>query len=387
MSKFQIIEINSLKEIDKIKNDWYDLLNTLPTNNIYTDPDFFYRLFNSRAKNAIPHIVLFKKNDKVKAILIGWKTNIRIPIWLGYIKFDSSELKALEIEIDGLLTDGDEESKVSVVNYLNSLLKKQDIELLIANHFSSQNIFYDVLTNGLENRKAIYRPGLEWTSIIRDSETGEAANFHNAWTGQTFRRKDRKILKYFDQKLEVKLFQIPDDVKIFIEHAEKISKKSYHVALGVGIQNNDYWNKLFLAMAEGGYFRGYLLMSGEIPIAYYQGAEYKDVFYAFTTAYDSDYSKLSPGSYLLRRVIDLSVKSKLNIFHFGYGDAEHKQLYGNISVDESSFKIYGSSFSAKFVRFLDSSTLFINETILGFLKRRGWLNKIKKIWRSKLAKK
>ena len=385
---FEIIKVNSLTEISSILGDWEKLLKDNNSKNPYIDPKFYKNLFNSRAGKAEPQIILFRKNNAPISLIVGWLKKVRIPLKLGYLKYSSPFLQSFEIEIGGVITDNNVESSKVTVNYLKDLLIDKNIELIQANHFSDHNIIFSDLKDGLgTNKKVIYQSGLEWIAVIRNSETGEKVDLHSVETTKRLAKQDRKILKYFDQELEIKVYKSLNEINLFIKEAEKISKKSYHHAFGVGIEDNEYWKEMFSAMAEHGYFRGYLLYAKGIPIAYYQGIIYKDIYFGFYKSYDLDYRKLSPGTYLFRKVVESLIQENVNIYHFGYGDAEFKSFNGTEAIEEGSFRFYGFTLSARTSKFLELITSIVHDNLMGVIKRAGLLDKMKKYWRSKLVKK
>ncbi|PID61581.1 MAG: hypothetical protein CR986_02695 [Ignavibacteriae bacterium] len=382
----EITLIESLKNIDLIEKSWVKLLNVTNTKTVYLEPDFYRRLFTTRAGNAKPYIVFFEEDNKPVGIIIGWTLSDKLQSKIGYAKFKTLKLRILNIEIGGFVVLEHEKYQKYLIGYLEKLLSEKKFDLIRANHFSSQNYLYKHFLINSSSNSVLTTKSVEWFAEIRDKETGLAKDYNSSVTRQTFRRKDRKLVNSFD-KVEIKEYKNKNEVNEFIEKAEEISKKNYHYLLGIGIINNEFWKNSLTAMAEGNYLRAYILFADNIPLAYYQGVVFKDIFYDFVTSYNSDYSKLSPGSYLLRRVKEICVENKINIFHFGYGDAEHKKVYGNNYFDEASLNIYGSTFKAKISKCITRSSIGINNFLIKLLKKTGYLKKIKNLWRFFFTKK
>jgi len=344
-------------------------------------------LFESRYPKSNPYIVLFKSNNKPIALIIGATYKSSVPIKVGYVSANTPVLNNLDIEIDGLIADGQKESDDVIVEFLKALLQQKKIDKLEIIHLSETHRLWDQVKSGLGvNNKAIYKLGVEWIGQIRDTKTGEIYNKNSSKTRATFRRKDKKLLKHFNDQLEVVALKTTNDVEHFIKMADSIGKKSYQYAINVGVQDNDFWRSTLKAMANNNLFRGYLLMSSSIPIAYIQGPVFKDVFHLFATSFDPEYRNLSPGGFLLRKTIELLVKEKVNSIHFGYGDTAYKRLFGTTSKSEASFRIYGFTIKARVSKVLDQSAVAMHETINGILEKTGLLDKVKKMWRSKLSK-
>jgi len=382
---FNIIQINKLEEINKIKSDWLSLIEKSGERNMYVDPDFFKHLFHSRAGEAVPNIILFKQNELPVAIVIGWTKKIKIPLRLGYFKLHTPFLSCFEIEIGGLLTNGEENSKSVIDSYLSSLLKRKETELLLVDHLYSSNKLWEEIINGLSiKRNPVFKLGITWYAKIKDNETGEKIKLFSSKTASKFRRKARRLKEYFNQELDIVTLDKPGQIDRFLINADMIGKKSYQYALDVGVKNNDFWKEMLSAFARLGYFKGYLLMNNEKPIAYILGVQYKNIFYQYATAYNDEYKRYSLGEYLRLKVLEQLDNQEIYYVDYGYGDAAYKRMFGTDSLKEATFRIYGFSFNARLSKFLDKLTTALSENILSILEKAGIVDKIKKLWRRRL---
>ncbi len=385
---FEIIKAESFEAIDSLRADWEALLNKFHLSNVYINPDFYIRLFNSRAQGATPNIVLFKKDNEPKAILVGWKLETKVSCKIGYIKTETPKLKSFEVEIGGLIASETEDSEKILEKYLCNLINKKEVEMISIDHLASTNPCWQTIKGRSKiNKKAVYRDSVKWKARIHDSNTGETLSLFSKKTEQTFRKKERKLQKFFNNNLELKTITSPNDISSFIESASIIDKNSYHKAMGISVEEDEHFNNMFFSMADGGYFRGYILMANSKPIAYYYGVLYEGMFYAFGTSYNSEFSKLSPGIFLLRRIIETLIDEEVDVIHFGYGDSPYKRMFGTESIEEATFRIYGSGLKALYSKFLDKTTLTTTHKLSEFLDKLHVLNKIKKTWRNKMLQK
>ncbi len=387
LEKYSIDKITSLDEIETIRDEWKNLIDKIQETNIYIDHDYFIQQFDSRAKGAKPHILLFSKDGKSKAILIGWTKKQKIPCWVGYYKIETPLLNSLEIEIGGLITDGTKEAEEILKKYLKSVLLTKKVELLLIDHISETNPLWESLITGTAlNVKPIYKESTAWVSKIYDKETDAPNELHSSKTKAKFRRKARRLFEQFDNQLQIKKLTSQDDMEFFIKNADIIGQKSYQYAIDVGVKDNAYWRKMLNSLVEGNFFRGYLLMNNDKPIAYSQGAIYKDYYYQFATAYDLEYRKFSPGEYLRLEFTKDLIEEKIGFIDYGYGDAEYKKMFGTHSTKEATFRIYGKGLKPKIAKILDKGTTTVTEKLKSKLEKAGLFNKIKKMWRSKLSK-
>ncbi|MEE9431249.1 MAG: GNAT family N-acetyltransferase, partial [Melioribacteraceae bacterium] len=289
--------------------------------------------------------------------------------------------------IDCLITDREKESKTILLEYLRDIISNNEIELLCANHFSERNVFFDDLQNGLNLRCAsIYQQGIMWVSNIRDKKTGEKRKLNSARTEAKLRSRDRKIQKHFNDELEVKEIKSLDEIKYFIDKASAVAKESYHNGLQVGIEQNDYWEKMLNSFVSNKFLQAFLLLNNGTPLAYAQGVVFKDSYYGFSTSHISKYNKLSLGIFLHRKVNEILISQKINYVHFGYGDAAYKKMFATHSHEEGIFRIYSCTTKARFISDIDFISNYTNRKINSVLLKTGFLDKAKKMWRTHLEK-
>lgn len=388
-SDITIQEINSLDQIVQVNNSWDFLHNTFDNKNIYSDREFFISMFNFRApESAKPNIILFKKNGNPIAIIIGWETaNYIVTSWIGYIKLRSPHLKCFEIEINGLITDGTSESEKIIYEYLKSLIKKKKVDLFAFDHLTARNPLWEGLLNGEGvQKKSVYKNSVEWVTTLRDSKTGDKIRVHSQKTSSKLKRKARKFERAYNNELQIKFFNKTEEVDFFIKKAETISKNSYQYSINVGIADNKYWNSMLRAMTDGKYFRGYMLMNNEKPIAYIFGVKYSNILYLIGTSYDHSFSQYSPGEYLRHQLIEKFMVQGIDIIDYGFGDAVYKQRCGTEYIEEASIRIYGNSIKALYSSLIDRFTTKVISKLLEILKNFGLLDKIKLLWRQRLLK-
>jgi hypothetical protein len=386
--KFQEYNLSILTSFDDLhlmKSQWINLLEINNSQNIYIDPQFFIEQFETFSVNYTPHIIVFSKYDKVVGFIFGKEVKKKLKVNIGYLKFNTPQIKTLEIEKNGILTYGDEDVILTIQSYFNYLLKLKEYGLIEFNHFSENSIFWEILNEKKINGKQIKQNGAEYIAKIRNSETGEVLTYHNAKTLRRFKKYDKNLNEYFKNKVIIKVYDSLDNLDEFLINSERITKKSYHYKMGIGILNNKIWKNTLSIFTKIKYFKGFILYGDSKPIANNYGLVYKNYYYAFTMSYDSDYRKIMPGFFLLRRVFENLISSNLDYFHFGYGEAEYKKKYANISYNEATFRIFGNTLMANLVFFINWICNIFNTNFINILNHFGLLNKIKKLWRTKLT--
>lgn len=387
-NEFEIKVIQSLIDCRKIIDDWNNLLTRTTSTNIYSDPDFFISMFNFRSDNSEPHIVLFYLENKLKGMIIGWKNKTKKKYNIGYLKFKSPFLDQLNIEIGGIIVDGDKTTNIEILKYLSYQISSKEIDLLQISHIQfSHPTYHSLINSKISGVEPIYTKSVNWVAKIRNDKTGEKIEYNSPKTLSGIRRRERKLLKYFNNDLNILDFSNLNESEFFISAADKISRQSYQYAINVGIKNTKVWHNIVTILAQKKFLAAYLLIHKEQPISYIFGFKFKDIFYLYATSYDNNYNKYSPGEYLRNKVIDILIGEGINFIDFGFGDADYKRLYGTEGKEEATLNFYGFSIRAKLAKSFDIISLKINSVILQFLNRLGILNLIKKKFRNLMSKK
>jgi CelD/BcsL family acetyltransferase involved in cellulose biosynthesis len=94
--------------------------------------------------------------------------------------------------------------------------------------------------------------------------------------------------------------------------------------------------------AESGILRCHVLLAGEQPCAFSRGFIKGDMYYYDTPGFDPGFSKASPGTVLLLRVIeDLIVNTECRVLDFGIGggNSGYKKILGNRCYEAVSLEV------------------------------------------------
>lgn len=383
--KYSLSILSSFDDLYLIKSEWINLIEINNSQNIYIDPQFFIEQFETLSASYTPHIIVFSQYDKVVGFVFGKEIKKKLQVNIGYLKFNTPQIKTLEIEKNGILTNGDEDVILAIQNYFKYVLDLKVYGLIEFNHFSENGIFWEFLNERKIKAKQIKQNGAEYIAKIRNSKTGEVFTYHNAKTLRRFKKNDKTLNDYFKNKVNIKVYDSLDNLDEFLINSERITKKSYHYKMGIGILNNKFWKNTLSTFIKIKYFKGFILYGDSKPIANNSGLVYKNYYYAFTMSFDLDYRKIMPGFFLLRRVFENLISSNLDYFHFGYGEAEYKKKYANINYNEATFRIFGNTLKSNLVFFINWLCNFFNNSFINILNHFGLLNKIKKLWRKKLT--
>ncbi|MDJ0737681.1 MAG: GNAT family N-acetyltransferase [Nostocaceae cyanobacterium] len=344
----EIIIIETIDELDRIKPLWNKLKNRHQPENIFVDIDFYRGMFKFEQNNedskyihSSPYVVIFYQANEPVAGIIGRRYRCRLKFQVGYVPITMPPVRCLDVEIGGLMAN-DSNAVNLVRDHLASLVRNRSIDLLNLEYLPQHNDFWQLLLEDAQlGVQSVRTNRVEWIASIADQNSGERlVKNHKSRTAQRIRTAERKLYKEFDNRVEVSCFSHAHEVKDFLLQADAIAKESYQHAINVGVENNAAWRSELELLAQAGCFRGYILYGEDKPICYVVGPAYNGLFLLYATAFNPQFGNLSPGGFLLRKVMDMLFAEGIHTFHFGYGDADYKRRFGTDCFEGAALHFY-----------------------------------------------
>jgi len=158
----------------------------------------------------------------------------------------------------------------------------------------------------------------------------------SAKTRSTWARKARK-LEGERGSLSLRVYTQADQVIDLLTTVEPVSKLTYHYhLLGRDLSpGNIRLAENLQRWARRGWLRSYVLFTGERAVAYAIGSLSRRRYSYDLPGFDPALSSTSPGILLLLRMIDDLIESNAaDVFDFGGGHADYKELLANRSFPE-----------------------------------------------------
>ncbi|WOX06604.1 GNAT family N-acetyltransferase [Microbulbifer pacificus] len=338
--------------------------------------NFFLPFIAEMPGEKTPYVALWNKDGVPDGMLLGRLAFTRPVARIGNWQVPMPLLRTLNITEGGLeaLTT---ETALQQKKYLQELLASGNFDCISIFRLAPDSEVGRVFENGF------LKPGdgfpvkiARWFTELLDSH-GRPIAANSAKTRSGFRRKDRKLVEAFNGAVEIREIRDPKKVTEYLKMAVKIGAAGYQRSIGVGVKDDPIWNSVFRIHAENGNFRGYLLEAEGEPIAYIVGPVVDGTFSLLATSYLPKHSRLAPGTYLLRRVIERLQDEGIRWIDYGEGDYSYKELYGTYRREDASMNYYASSPRAKIAWLLNS----VAHGTMRFLHSSGLLVRLKKIRR------
>jgi hypothetical protein len=156
-----------------------------------------------------------------------------------------------------------------------------------------------------------------------------------AKTRQNLRRTTRRLMESGGRLVRVRR---PEDVAGFLDHLDFVFQRSWQAReLGRRPRSTPQERHYLEELARQNWLRAYVLLKGDMPVAFELGFQYGGTFYGHECGYDEAAAEHGPGSVLMHLVIeDLFASDKPDSLHFGFGHAAYKQSLGSTSSHEAA---------------------------------------------------
>ncbi|SEA36714.1 GNAT family N-acetyltransferase [Microbulbifer marinus] len=340
---------------------------------------FFHLPYLSKRQGQnTPFVALWEKNGMPDGILIG-RHSLRRPK-LSFLKMRvlMPRLRVLEIGTGGLEAYSYTTAQQQAA-YLRHLLVSGKVDRISIYNLPLDTDIGQALHDGLRYvGDGNPESAGHWFAELTDSAGNPIAS-NSAKTRSSFRRMDRKLCQFFNHKVEIQEFHSPDQVADFIKVAARIGECTYQSEIGVGVKDDAMWhNKLGLYAASGN-LRAYLLLGGGKPLAYAVGALWESTYTGFATSFLPEYSTVSPGGYLLRRMIEQFQQDGVRWFDFGAPDYGYKKVYGTMRREIISMHYSAKTPAALTATILDATVKKSEHAIRHILEASGLMARLRRM--------
>jgi hypothetical protein len=188
---------------------------------------------------------------------------------------------------------------------------------------------------------------------------GSWEDYLRQWSGKSRQNLRRTVRRFTDSHGGedcVKLFLTEGEMEAFYREAYDISKQTYqHKLLKSGMPGDASFVEHLVSLAKQGMARGYILRSGDVPVAFAWCRKIGDVLRYEIVGYRPEFSELSPGTVLLYYIVrDAYRSAEYRFVDFGPGDAHYKSMFGNKSfqyVDAYLFRFRLKNFACLIVHY------------------------------------
>lgn len=370
----------TLSEIEEVRAIW-ELWSDHPN----ADIDFVLMNIATEPNNPRPHIIVAYRNGKPECMLVGRCARRPVEFKIGYKTVLKPKAKVLGFVYAGLLGRVEADAADHLVRSVSDSL---------ANGEADAAFFMLVRRNSALFNSIMRIPG----SLFRDhwftTQLHRGMNIPASVQAfyEQLSAKARKNLKWQSKKfvaehagkVQIQCFQSTRELNSAINDVEAIASKTYQRALGVGFADTPAMRERLLFEAERGWLRIYVLYASGKPCAFWIATMYRQTFHSDYMGFDPEYGKYSPGMFLITTVIEKMCEFPSKVIRdvdFGHGDAQYKAVLATREWEEVPLFIFGSSARGLILALLRSCTGSCDHAARFLVKRAGFLQRAKKLWR------
>jgi CelD/BcsL family acetyltransferase involved in cellulose biosynthesis len=350
--RYSIEKITTEKEFANLEADWNRLSETAGQPNVFMTFDWF-RAWNQRftqenPNGRCPNVLVLKKDSAVVGIspLISRK--------VSRFGFGARKLEFVGMEADyNDLVLGDDPTRQSeaIVEFLAQtqdewdLVNLRDIRetghtiALIEKALSHAGLTYHVMA---EQERCPYLPiDAPWAVMLRKFSPHPR---HNLRTQQN--RLDRMSA----QGLRVRIIENPQDEHRLLEELIALDRQKHvhgeHSQSFIA-KYPEVFQSLFDTLGPGGWVYVALMELGDRPLGSLMGFRCGKNLWAYHTAYDRSFSRLSVGTMLVNAVLDYGFSHGYNEYDFLRGEEPYKTRWSTGVHQSYWLRIWSKSWIAR----------------------------------------
>lgn len=380
---FTVKVFRSLSEIEELRSVW-ESWNYHPN----SDVEFYLLIAQCRPEIIRPHIIVLYRDEQPQAMLIGRVVEQRLNFKIGYRTAIKPKARVLNFVWAGTLGNLCRENSEVMVREVLSSLRHREADLAVFNNIPVDSPLYCFATSlpGLLSRDNFPDLREHWTMKLPD--TVEEFYLGLSPKARRNRRQEaNKLLRDHKNNVKIRCLLATDEVERIIQDVQEIAKKTYHKGLGVGFQDNVEMCRRLHLEAQQGRLRAYILYVEEKPCAFWLLTQYSGTMHGDFTGYDPAFSRYSPGTFLLLKIIEDSIKNGVKVVDFGSGAAWYKEFFCNCSRQEASPYIFAPALKGLTLNITRTPIVLVDYLAKRALTKVGGVQKLKRLWRSRAEKK
>ncbi len=229
--------------------------------------------------------------------------------------------------VGGVLGDARREFLTLALAALRRTLADDEADVLLLRYLDPASPLYTVANQDVPPllRQHFIRPAAHWEMQLEDSLDATLRS-RSPKVRENARRINRRIHAEFGSTVTVRVFREPDDLETLVRDVDAVASLSYQRP-GRPLFGHDGLERALARLGlERGWYRGYVLELDKVPVAFWTGYVYGGVFgLRGATGFDPRFSRYSPGTFLMMRLISDLCDEGVGLFDLGRGDLEYKR--------------------------------------------------------------
>jgi Acetyltransferase (GNAT) domain len=304
------------------------------------DIDFCHECMWTGKEFIRPHIIVIYREGQPEAMLVGRLEEIRFRCKLGYTPLPGPRIRQLTFA-GVVLGRASEENGREFINSIMGALKGREAEAALVHQCEMGAAIYHMALRAprIGSRDHLARP-LPHDILTLTENTDQMYSRFSTGLKSDLRRKKRRMLRDFGDSVKIRKVCDKSELDLAILQIEKIAQTSYQRRLGVGFRDTEEMRRRMRFYAEKGWLRLYILSLSGKPCAFWLGTLYEGNCCSDYLAFDPEFRKYSPGTYLLMTIIEDLCAAGIREIDFGLGGGTYKKRLADLKLFGSSIYIF-----------------------------------------------
>ena len=389
MNDWEVTIIRTLEQMEAIRDVWEQMQHNESFAHVDADYDRYLSVLKAADNSVKPYIILIKQKDHLKTMVIARTETRQIACRIGYSTVMKPRMRCLSVVYGGILGQPDNNVCSILVNELSRILRSREIDIVFFNHLKTDSCIYQLSKKlpGILSRDYFSRVENHYCmSVPQNVEEFFRTRSHNHRA--KLKRYIRNLEKEFPNEVEMVTYSNESDLDKAIRDASKVSRVTYQYELGAGFRDTARTRTLLTTSAKKGWLRLHILYIHGEPVAFRNIIKYSNLYIGYGMGHDSKWSKWRVGTVLFLKILEYICNDEdVEIIDFGFGNAEYKDIYSDKQWQEASIYIFAPRFYPTFINILRTSIAAINSILEYVVKKSGFTNRIKRLWRNRLENK
>jgi hypothetical protein len=352
--------------------------------NVDADIDYVLTVVRNHAPTISPFTLRVDRPDGEPMLVVARLDDYAYPVKVGYRELFRFRLRTIVVAFDGILGAESEADQRRCVEELLATVRRGDADAVIFQKLEVGSPLQRVVANqkGLAAVRGV-ESSTQWLIDLPDS-LDEFLARRSTSTRQRIRTDNRKLVRKYDDVKVVRLDLLEPEA--MLAELEKVSRKAYQRALGVGATNTELGRALILGSQRQGWLRAWMLYLDGIPVAFWLGTLYRGVFTIDSPSFDPAYAKDSVGMYsMFAMVEDLCADPAAEVLNLGHGDAEYKRRHATRTTQVRDEILLARRLRPLAVGWMLRAVFWARRTAYRVLARDGYVDRLRKSSRARLA--
>lgn len=369
----------------ELLDGWRQLLEDTGQGSRFNDPGLFESSLRTISAGRPQRVVVLFSGPGPRAVVVGSLGLRKHHPGAGRLSGALPALRVLRIPQAAIVTDSTSEAISAVGGFISAAIASGAVDCAEIGGLDADGQLQMALIRRPDRKfRHICKPQTRFYLRLIEPGTGKRVAIGSTKSRQQIRRRRRNLEALFDGDLEFVRVDGPDRTDWFLQCAARIADQTYQSSMGIGLSDTPEMREYLRALAEAGFFRGYLLLGGGEPIAYRAGDLSGGIYHGWWTAYVPSFSKHGPGGVLLHMACDDLIGEGVGCIDFGTWQGGYKESLANEWREEIDIVIYGPGIAPTAAFVLHRGGSALRRGLRDTVERLGLLDRARKLQRDYL---